>query len=95
MNYRGDKAEVTATAGFSGERYSAAGLSVRGGFTATAEGAALHRSGVMGGTRMLVDTGGVADVPVRAEALKPQPTISVKRWSVMSVTITAAVSMWI
>ncbi len=41
------------------------GLSVRGGFTATAEGAALHRSGVMGGTRMLVDTGGVADVPVR------------------------------
>ncbi len=65
MNYRGDKAEVTATAGFAGERYSAAGLSVRGGFTATAEGAALHRSGVMGGTRMLVDTGGVADVPVR------------------------------
>lgn len=65
LDYRGDKAEVTATAGFAGERYSAAGFSVRGGFTATAEGAALHRSGVMGGTRMLVDTGGVADVPVR------------------------------
>ncbi|WP_337137119.1 outer membrane usher protein [Morganella morganii] len=65
LNYRGDKAEVTATAGFEGNRYSAAGLSVRGGLTATAEGAALHRSGVMGGTRMLVDTGGVADVPVR------------------------------
>ncbi|WP_025152564.1 outer membrane usher protein [Morganella morganii] len=65
LDYRGDKAEVTATAGFEGERYSAAGLSVRGGFTATEEGAALHRSGVMGGTRMLVDTGGVADVPVR------------------------------
>ncbi|HCM63140.1 MAG TPA: PapC/FimD family outer membrane usher protein [Morganella sp. (in: Bacteria)] len=65
FNYRGDKAELTATAGFEGDRYSSAGLSVRGGFTATPEGAALHRSGVMGGTRMLVDTGGVADVPVR------------------------------
>ncbi|WP_413483150.1 outer membrane usher protein [Morganella psychrotolerans] len=65
LNYRGDNAEVTATAGFEGDRYSSAGLSVRGGFTATPEGAALHRSGVMGGTRMLVDTGGVADIPVR------------------------------
>ena len=65
LNYRGDKAELTATAGFEGERYSSAGLSLRGGFTATPEGAALHRSGIMGGTRMLVDTSGVADIPVR------------------------------
>ena len=33
--------------------------------TLTANGGALHRSGMSGGTRMLVDTSGVADVPVR------------------------------
>jgi len=33
--------------------------------TATAKGAALHRSGIQGGTRMLLDTDGVAGIPVK------------------------------
>lgn len=33
--------------------------------TATAKGAALHRNSTLGGTRLLLDTEGVGDVPVR------------------------------
>ncbi|MDI7126258.1 fimbria/pilus outer membrane usher protein, partial [Klebsiella pneumoniae] len=46
-------------------RYSAIGLTMQGGLTLTSEGGAMHRSGMMGGTRMLIDTEGVPDVPVR------------------------------
>lgn len=41
------------------------GMSLQGGMTATAKGAALHRTGSLGGTRLLLDTDGVAGVPVR------------------------------
>lgn len=43
---------------------SSVGISLRGGMTATAQGAALHRSAVMGGTRLMIDTDGVANVPL-------------------------------
>ncbi|UXP24935.1 MULTISPECIES: outer membrane usher protein [unclassified Enterobacter] len=61
----GDLASMTANASFTGNDYSAAGLSLQGGMTATAQGAALHRTNTIGGTRMMVDTGGVSGVPVR------------------------------
>ncbi|MGN7442884.1 outer membrane usher protein [Pseudomonas lactis] len=61
----GDQAQVVASASYQAEQYTSAGLSLQGGATLTGEGAALHRSNVMGGTRLLVDTQGVADVPVR------------------------------
>ncbi|RMN21238.1 hypothetical protein ALQ63_00790, partial [Serratia plymuthica] len=41
------------------------GFSAQGGATLTPQGGALHRIGMPGGTRLLVDTGGVAGVPVR------------------------------
>ncbi len=41
------------------------GLSAQGGMTLTPEGGALHRVGMIGGTRLLLDTNGVAGVPVR------------------------------
>lgn len=37
---------------------------MRGGATLTAKGGALHRTNLSGGSRILVDTGGVADVPI-------------------------------
>lgn len=43
---------------------SSVGVTLRGGMTATAQGAALHRSAVMGGTRLMIDTDGVANVPL-------------------------------
>lgn len=65
FTHDGDNASMTANASYSGSDYNAYGLSMQGGLTATAQGAALHRTSTPGGTRMLVDTDGVADVPVR------------------------------
>ncbi|HHU9827718.1 TPA: fimbria/pilus outer membrane usher protein, partial [Escherichia coli] len=41
-----------------------AGISLQGGATLTAHGGALHRTQNMGGTRLLIDADGVANVPV-------------------------------
>ncbi|RTF43764.1 outer membrane usher protein [Serratia marcescens] len=64
-NHEGDVARLSANASYQAGRYSAVGLSAQGGMTVTQEGGALHRSTVMGGTRLLLDTNGVAGVPVR------------------------------
>ena len=48
-----------------GRRYSAVGIGAQGGLTMAAEGAVLHRVNTPGGTRLLLDTEGVAGVPVR------------------------------
>ncbi|HIE4798801.1 TPA: outer membrane usher protein [Serratia marcescens] len=64
-NHEGDMARMSANASYQEGRHSAMGLSLQGGATLTAEGGALHRAGMPGGTRMLIDTNGVADVPVR------------------------------
>jgi outer membrane usher protein FimD/PapC len=65
INHDGDIARLSANANYQEGRYSAVGFSAQGGMTLTANGGALHRSGIPGGTRMLIDTNGVADVPVR------------------------------
>ncbi len=58
-------AEVTGNVDYQHGQYSSAGMSLRGGMTATLQGAALHRSSTTGGTRMLLDTGDAANIPVR------------------------------
>ncbi|HGM6986156.1 outer membrane usher protein [Serratia nevei] len=63
--HEGDNARISANASYQGGGYSSMGLSLQGGMTATAKGAALHRNGTFGGTRLLLDTEGVAGVPVR------------------------------
>ncbi|HCQ0107900.1 outer membrane usher protein [Citrobacter braakii] len=65
LSHQGDFSEMNFNGSVEGNRYRAAGASMRGGITATAKGAALHRIGATGGTRMMVDTGGVSNVPVR------------------------------
>ncbi|MGY1449356.1 outer membrane usher protein [Pseudomonas chlororaphis] len=65
LSHDGDEAQVVASASYQAGEYTSAGLSLQGGATITGHGAALHRSNVMGGTRLLIDTQGVADVPVR------------------------------
>ncbi|CAI0905729.1 outer membrane usher protein [Serratia proteamaculans] len=64
-SHQGDIAQVNANANYQDGRYSSLGMSLQGGATATLEGAALHRSSMIGGTRMLVDTDGVAGIPIR------------------------------
>ncbi len=64
-NHQGDITQINANASYQEGRYTAVGMSLQGGATATAEGAALHRSGALGGTRMLLDTDGVAGIPIQ------------------------------
>ncbi|WP_029299066.1 outer membrane usher protein [Pseudomonas proteolytica] len=65
FSHDGDQAQVVASGSYQTDEYTSAGLSVQGGATITGQGAALHRNSLMGGTRLLVDTNGVAGVPVR------------------------------
>lgn len=62
----GDTALVTASASHINDEYTSASLSLQGGATLTAKGGALHRTSMPGAARLLVDTDGVADVPVKS-----------------------------
>ena len=65
LNHTGDQADIDLAASRQEGGYSTLSVSARGGGTLTRHGAALHRTNSTGGTRLMVDTGGVADVPVR------------------------------
>ncbi|WP_337030477.1 outer membrane usher protein [Pantoea agglomerans] len=60
----GDLTSMTANASYSSNQYNSFGISLQGGVTATGNGVALHRIGTLGGTRMMLDTGGVKNVPL-------------------------------
>lgn len=60
--------------------YTSVGMSASGGATITAKGAALHAGGMNGGTRLLVDTDGVGNVPVDGGR------VSTNRWGIGVVT---------
>ena len=62
--HNGALMDATASFSWAQNSYTAANLSLNGGMTATAKGAALHGGSSRGGTRMLVSTDGVSDVPV-------------------------------
>lgn len=76
FNHQGDLAQVSANANYQEGSYTSVGLSLQGGATATTQGAALHRSGSIGGTRVLVDTDGVAGVPIRGNG----SPVTTNRW---------------
>lgn len=63
-NHHSPYADVSGNFSTVSNSYSSLGLNVSGGATITAKGAALHTGGMNGGTRLLVDTDGIADVPV-------------------------------
>ncbi|MCK2181572.1 outer membrane usher protein [Hafnia paralvei] len=63
-SHRGDFANMSANAAYSQGNYSSAGMTMQGGATITAKGAALHSGGISGGTRLMVDTEGVGGVPI-------------------------------
>lgn len=64
FTHRGDIAEIAANMGYSQNSYTSIGLSLSGGATVTPKGAALHAGGGNGSTRLMVDTDGIAGVPV-------------------------------
>ncbi|MDS0787563.1 fimbria/pilus outer membrane usher protein [Proteus vulgaris] len=62
--HRSQYAEINANASYQQDNYVAVGATVKGGFTATRHGAALHSSSMTSSTaRMMVDTDGVSGVP--------------------------------
>ncbi|MCP2051983.1 UNVERIFIED_ORG: outer membrane usher protein FimD/PapC [Pseudomonas fluorescens] len=65
LSHMGDQADLDLSASTQEGGYSSVGLSARGGGTLTPYGGALHRTTSTGGTRLMIDTGGVPDVPVR------------------------------
>ncbi|HFD0318226.1 outer membrane usher protein [Serratia marcescens] len=81
-NRDGDLARMSANASYQQDRYSAFGLSAQGGMTLTAEGGALHRTSRAGDTRLLLDTEGVAGVPVRGYG----SAVASNRWGKAVVT---------
>lgn len=65
LTHVGDSYDGSINASMSDKHYSAMGLSLRGGITATGHGVALHRTSMPGGTRIMVDADGVGGVPVK------------------------------
>lgn len=63
-SHQGALTDADISVDYEENAYRSLGLSLRGGMTLTAHGGALHRGGNAGGTRMLVDTDGIADIPV-------------------------------
>ncbi|MEL5298615.1 outer membrane usher protein [Serratia nevei] len=80
--HEGDMAQVSANASYQEGSYSALGFSTQGGATATLQGGVLHRTGMPGATRLLLDTGGVAGVPVRGYG----STVETNPWGKAVVT---------
>ncbi|HCK00046.1 MAG TPA: PapC/FimD family outer membrane usher protein [Serratia grimesii] len=64
-SHQGDKGDVSLSATHSTAARTTAGLGLNGGLTVTAQGAVLHGGGSNGGTRLVVDTEGVAGVPLQ------------------------------
>lgn len=73
-------ASVSVNASSVQSQYYQFGMSLSGGATITAKGAALHAGGLNGGTRLLVDTDGIADVPINGGR------VSTNRWGIGVVT---------
>lgn len=62
--HSGSMADMTANVNWSQNNYVSGGMSLSGGVTATMKGVAMHPTSGNGGTRMLVSTDGVPDVPI-------------------------------
>lgn len=68
-NHYGDSALMNASASYAQGRYTSLGMSLQGGATMTMNGGGLHRVGTLGGARLLLDTDGVAGIPIRGNSL--------------------------
>ena len=64
LTHNGDMANGTLSASYYEGSYASFGLSMQGGMTATRYGAALHPAGMNGSTRLMIDTGDAAGVPL-------------------------------
>lgn len=63
-SHSGTRANISSNLSFVGGSHSSLGVNVSGGLTLTSKGAALHSGGLNGGTRLLIDTDNISNVPV-------------------------------
>lgn len=75
ITHQGSNARLTANASYLHNNYTAFGLGAQGGFTFTPEGADMHRVSTLGGTRLLVDTDGVQNIPVQGRGATVESNI--------------------
>ncbi len=68
-NHYGDSALMNASASYAQGRYTALGMSLQGGATMTTHGGGLHRVGSLGGARLLLDTDGIAGIPIQGNGV--------------------------
>ncbi|WP_320720698.1 outer membrane usher protein [Enterobacter sp. 296B2] len=64
FRHTGDYTDVDLNASYLENAYSSVGISMEGGATLTAQGGALHRVSIPGGSRLMIDASGQPDVPV-------------------------------
>ncbi|WP_431225041.1 fimbria/pilus outer membrane usher protein [Serratia sp. L9] len=67
---RSSLAELSLNGSYAQDNFTSYGLALRGGATVTGKGAALHSNNVGGGTRLMVNTDGVAGVPIEGRSLR-------------------------
>lgn len=65
FNHDASNAKFSGSSSFSEGQYVAFGFNVQGGVTMTPQGGAMHRIGIPGNTRVLVDTDDVPGIPIR------------------------------
>lgn len=65
INHDASNASLSASSSYTEGRYAALGFNIQGGITATPYGAAIHRIGIPGNSRILTDTDGVSDIAVK------------------------------
>lgn len=63
--HEGNSLETSTNIDYQEGQYSALGLTMHGGLTATTKGVALHRTNMPGGTRIMIDSGDATNIPVR------------------------------
>lgn len=88
LSHDGTLAKVDLSANYHEGEYRSAGIALQGGATLTAHGGALHRTQNMGGTRLLIDADGIANVPVESNGAPCTPICLARRWSpILTTTI--------
>lgn len=65
ISHSGSSGDMSLSGTHSTSSRSTVSLGINGGMTLTRKGAALHGTGSNGGTRLMIDTDGIADVPVK------------------------------
>ncbi len=66
ISHIGNDAKVTASTNYMHNKNASVGMSIQGGMTLTPEGGDIHRIATVGSSRLLIDTNGVKDIPIRS-----------------------------